>query len=330
MYQKEIFSAHSGKLKHIKIARVETLLHLKKTKSYLFFSFLTILITHGISFAQLNQLPINYKFLALGDSYTIGQSVSITQRWPLQFVDSLASRGISNSNLTYIAQTGWKTTELIQNIQNVNPPNDFDLVSLCIGVNNQFQRASISDYKRDLIILISKAKEKAKQSFDNVLVLSIPDYAYTPFGQASLASAQISSEIDDFNLVKKSVCDSLGVRYINVTSISRLGLVNPQLVANDGLHPSALQYSMWVGEILSNISAISELNNKEVLVFPNPLINSIKISEKVKNWRILDLNSKEVRNSSNDPNNLNLKSGVYIIELKLHSEEIHKKKLVVK
>lgn len=303
MYQKEIISAHSGKLKHFKIAQVETFLHLKKIKSYLFFSFLTILIAHGISFAQLNQLPPNYKFLALGDSYTIGQSVSTNQRWPIQLVDSLAARGISNNNLTYIAQTGWKTTELIQNIQNVNPPNDFDLVSLCIGVNNQFQRASISDYKQDLIILLNIAKVRAKQSFDNVLVLSIPDYAYTPFGQASLASAQISSEIDDFNLVKKSVCDSLGVRFINVTGISRLGLVNPQLVANDGLHPSALQYSIWINEIFNSITSLEKSwsPKKEPLYYPNPVSSKINFSKEVISWKIFDVLSGEIHNQKWEP-----------------------------
>ncbi len=281
--------------------------------------------------AQILKLPNGYKFLALGDSYTIGQSVSINQRWPQQLVDSLNSGGISCSELRYIAQTGWKTTELIQNIQNENPNNDFDLVSLCIGVNNQFQRTAISDYKKDLIFLLSTAREKANQSYANVLVLSIPDYAYTPFGQSSLASAQISSDINDFNLVKNKVCDSLSVRYINITNISRLGLVNPLLVANDGLHPSALQYSLWVNAIFNSITGLEKnwTHTKKPLFYPNPVSNKINFSLEVSSWRIIDLFSHETHNSTMGTNLNNLSPGVYILEMELENEAIERRKISI-
>ncbi len=296
---------------------------------WIFITLVSLLPTSA--FSQIQNLSNGYKFLALGDSYTIGTSVPSDMRWPSQLVDSLGSRGILNDTLIYIAQAGWRTDQLLQSATNAGLANDFDIVSLLIGVNNQFQRRSISDYKRELILLLSFAKEKANQSYSNVLVLSIPDYAYTPFGQASIASAQISAEIDSFNLVKKQVCDSLGVTAINITGISRLGLLNPLLVANDGLHPSGNQYSLWVDKILNEVTAISknEFFNEENLFYPNPVNDEIRFSEDVKSWKIFDLNSREVFNSEMKESLEAVQPGMYIIEMSLFSDGIARRKVTI-
>lgn len=187
----------------------------------------------------------SYKILSLGDSYTIGQSVCETCKFPVQLKDSLRQRFTSNTifELKVIAQTGWTTTNLINSINTQNPANSYDLVTLLIGVNNQYQGKPFSLYESEFPQLVNKAISKAKGNKSNVIVISIPDYAFTPFGNGNL---NISKDIDLYNTFAKNYCDATNISFVNITDITRMGLIQTGLVAQDGLHPSELAYSKFV------------------------------------------------------------------------------------
>ena len=195
-----------------------------------------------------NIAPQTFKILALGDSYTIGQSVCETCRYPAQLKDSL-SNNIENStfSLEIIAQTGWTTTNLISAINSINPADDSDLVTLLIGVNNQYQNKPFSLYQTEFPELVNTAVDKANGNIDNVIVVSIPDYAYTPFGNGNTT---ISEELDEYNAFAENYCTQNNISYVYITDITRQGLTNLDLVASDNLHPSELAYSKFVEIIL--------------------------------------------------------------------------------
>lgn len=193
-----------------------------------------------------------FSYLALGDSYTIGQSVCETCRFPEQLKKSLRNLNPNNTYpLQFIAQTGWTTTNLISAIDLQNPSSDYDLVTVLIGVNNQYQSKPFSLYEKEFPELVTKAIAFAKGDKTNVIVISIPDYAYTPFGQESGNQSRISMEIDAYNAFAKKYCTDNTIEFINITDITRQGLINPNLVAQDGLHPSELAYSLFVELLLS-------------------------------------------------------------------------------
>lgn len=193
---------------------------------------------------------INY--LALGDSYTIGQSVCETCRFPAQLKDSLKNHLPDSSiiSLKVVAQTGWTTTNLKTAIANENLMANYDLVTLLIGVNNQYQNRPFSLYETEFPELLQTAITLAKGNKNNVIVVSIPDYAYTPFGQSSSNPSAISSQLDNYNAFAKNHAESLGIEFVNITDITREGLINPNLVASDNLHPSELAYSKFVERLL--------------------------------------------------------------------------------
>jgi lysophospholipase L1-like esterase len=193
--------------------------------------------------------PKYYKYLALGDSYTIGESVCQTCRFPIQLQDSIKKHITANDTFQtqIIAQTGWTTTHLKTAIATQNPTNDFDLVTLLIGVNNQYQNKPFSVYEQEFPELVSIAIQKAKGDKNNVIVVSIPDYAYTPFGNGN---ASISSQLDNYNAFAQNYCLVNNITFINITDITRLGLQQPNLVALDGLHPSTITYTKFVERIL--------------------------------------------------------------------------------
>lgn len=201
---------------------------------------------------SLARTPKTYDILSLGDSYTIGQSVCETCRFPEQLKDSLSIRfpNEDSFNLQVIAQTGWTTTSLINNINSQNPPNTFDLVTLLIGVNNQYQNRPFSLYEEEFPILANKAIELAQGNANKVIVISIPDYAYTPFGQGFGYSPTTSQEIDQYNTFAQNYCNANGITFVYITDITRQGLENPDLVAQDQLHPSELAYSLFVERLL--------------------------------------------------------------------------------
>lgn len=187
-------------------------------------------------------------YLALGDSYTIGESVSSDQNFPAQLVAAMKKNGTSVSSCKIIARTGWTTTNLKAAIEAAALKDTFNLVSLLIGVNNQYQGKSIEQYRIEFTELAERAIKFAGGKKEHVFVVSIPDYGYTPFGKNNQAG--ISKQIDAFNAANKELSDALGLTYCNITPISRRGLSEPDLVAGDGLHPSAKMYKEWVELIL--------------------------------------------------------------------------------
>ena len=190
-----------------------------------------------------------FKILSLGDSYTIGESVCVTCRFPEQLKDSLSINFKKDTtfSLQVIARTGWTTTNLINAIEQENISDGFDLVTLLIGVNNQFQQREFSIYEKEFPELIATSIKAANDKKKNVIVVSIPDYAFTPFGRGS---APISTEIDKYNEFAKNYCEQNGITFVNITDITREGLSNTGLVASDGLHPSKLAYTKFVERIL--------------------------------------------------------------------------------
>ncbi|WP_252723789.1 SGNH/GDSL hydrolase family protein [Winogradskyella psychrotolerans] len=195
--------------------------------------------------------PQTFNILALGDSYTIGQSVCNTCRFPEQLKSELITEFSEDDtfNLDIIAQTGWTTTNLTNAITIENPENNHDLVTLLIGVNNQYQNKPFSIYETEFPVLVSEAIQLAKNDKD-VIVVSIPDYAFTPFGQNSSNSGTISEQINQYNTFAENYCNQQNITFVNITDITREGLNNPNLVASDGLHPSSLAYSLFVDRLL--------------------------------------------------------------------------------
>ena len=194
------------------------------------------------------------RFLALGDSYTIGESVGPSERWPVQLAALLRGQGIDTQAPIIIARTGWTTAELSEGIDRANPTGVYDLVSLLIGVNNQYRGRSLEEYRQEFVVLLERAIAFAGQNPSRVLVLSIPDWSVTPFA-AGHDRAAIATGIDRFNAVNREEAGRPGARYVDVTPISRQALTDPSLLAPDGLHPSGRMYAEWVRLALPAASA---------------------------------------------------------------------------
>jgi lysophospholipase L1-like esterase len=150
-------------------------------------------------------------------------------------------------SIKLIAQTGWTTTNLKSAIAAENLSSDYDLVTLLIGVNNQYQNKPFSLYQQEFPELVNQAIGFVKGNKNNLIVVSIPDYAYTPYGNGNTT---ISTEIDTYNTFAENYCNANNITFINITDITRLGLLQPELVANDGLHPSTIAYSKFVTRIV--------------------------------------------------------------------------------
>jgi lysophospholipase L1-like esterase len=188
-------------------------------------------------------------YLALGDSYTIGQSVDAKQSFPVQLKDKLAAYGVQQP--TIIAQTGWTTDNLINaiNLGGI-AGKKYDIVTLLIGVNDQYQGLSQANYRTKFVQLLNTAIGFAKAGKTHMFVLSIPDYGVTPF--AAGQEATIGPLIDQFNTINFEESNKAGVNYVNITNISKGAATDLTLVAVDGLHPSGIMYAQWVA-LLSTV-----------------------------------------------------------------------------
>lgn len=186
---------------------------------------------------------MNIRYLALGDSYTIGESVDEAERFPNQLADFLKAGGMP-TEVTSIAKTGWTTSELWDGIQarQITPP--YDLVSLLIGVNDQYRGYNINEYRKQFVFLLNKSIEYAGGDPKHVIVLSIPDWGVTPFAYGQ-DTKQIAKDIDAFNVVNRAETEKAGAQYVDITPISRAAVNDAALIASDGLHPSGKMYTEW-------------------------------------------------------------------------------------
>lgn len=215
--------------------------------------YIVVLFVFSAVSAQEIHVTNPVRYLALGDSYTIGESVKTTQRWPIVLSYEMKKIGYSFKSVDIIARTGWRTDELMEAINRENPSTDYSMVSLLIGVNNQYQGKEFSQFEEEFENLLKMAVKHAGGIKSRVFVVSIPDYAYTPFGQ-QLNPKKISRELDGYNFMASKICRKYGILFINITPISRKGLDNPGLVASDDLHPSAKQYRLWVDRIIKHLT----------------------------------------------------------------------------
>jgi lysophospholipase L1-like esterase len=181
------------------------------------------------------------RYLALGDSYTIGEGVAPEERWPAQLVGLLRARGLDVADPEIVATTGWTTDELDAGIDAAAPRGPYALVSLLIGVNNQYRGLSIDAYRSEFCALLQRAIGFAGGDASRVVVLSIPDWGVTAFAEGR-DRVQIARETDAFNAVNRDVAGELGARWVDVAPSSRRA---PAAVVADGLHPSGDQYREW-------------------------------------------------------------------------------------
>ena len=192
------------------------------------------------------QKRMSLTYLALGDSYTIGEGVEERGRWPLQLAAALRDEGIALGDPRIIATTGWTTDELSAAMDAAEPLGEWDLVSLLIGVNNQYRGCDVDDYVGGFAALLERAIALAGDRADRVLVLSIPDWGVTPFARKELRSPRrIAAELDAYNEAAREICASLGVAFVDITGISRDGGDAVDMLVADGLHPSAGMYARW-------------------------------------------------------------------------------------
>lgn len=191
--------------------------------------------------------------LALGDSYTIGEAVDVDERWPVQLAKRLRDDSIKIDPII-VATTGWTTDELQDGIVKADVEGPYDFVSLLIGVNNQYRGLPVDQYEREFKALLDQAIEFAAGNPYNVMVVSIPDYGFTPFAvKKMLDEEKIARELDNYNAIAEKIAKLRDVRFINITPGSRLAKDDPSLIASDGLHPSGKMYKMWVDQMYDHV-----------------------------------------------------------------------------
>jgi lysophospholipase L1-like esterase len=201
-------------------------------------------------------------YLALGDSYTIGEGVAPSDRWPMQLADALRERGVAIEDPRIVASTGWTTDELsaatdaefsdasAADTATAAPPH-FGFVTLLIGVNNHYRGRSVDDYAAQFEALLERAVRFAEGRRDRVLALSIPDWSVTPFAaQSGRDTARIAQELDAFNATAARICAAHGIAFVDIAPISRARGAEPAMLADDGLHPSSAMYSEWTADAL--------------------------------------------------------------------------------
>lgn len=191
-----------------------------------------------------NDTQKKYTYLALGDSYTIGESVPENKNFPHQVVDFLRKAKINIDEPAIVAKTGWTTDELQEQLSRTRLAVPFDFVTLLIGVNNQYRGRSEKEYAQQFEELLQQAIGYAGDKAEHVIVLSIPDWGVTPFAK-NRDKNKIAKEIDAFNAINETIAKKYKVHYINITPFTREAATDRSLVAADGLHPSAKDYARW-------------------------------------------------------------------------------------
>lgn len=187
-------------------------------------------------------------YLALGDSYTIGESVEPCERWPVQLAQRLNDGGFATQPPEILAQTGWTTDELDHAMDLRSFSTKFDLITLLIGVNNQYRGRCMTEFSQQIDKLLERCLQLSKTGAPGIWVLSIPDWGCTPFAEGRDREL-IRQEIDDFNRRKRERCQRANVSWVEITDLTRQAASASELTAADGLHPSARMYSRWVDRL---------------------------------------------------------------------------------
>ncbi len=212
-----------------------------------------LFLTLGLTLAASGQRgPLRY--LALGDSYTVGEAVPKDESFPYQLARALRENGFKFDDPIVVAKTGWTTSELTEGVGRAKPKGRFDLVTLAIGVNNQYRGLPVSKFGREFQSLLVQAIAFADGNAKRVIVVSIPDWGVTPFAK-DRDRRLVGAQIDAFNAKAQKGCKERSVTFVNVTAISKLAAEDPSMVAGDGLHPSAKQYARWVELVFPNVKA---------------------------------------------------------------------------
>jgi lysophospholipase L1-like esterase len=197
----------------------------------------------------------HFSYLALGDSYTVGEGVPIFDSFPYQLVQLLRKKGFHFNAPEIVAKTGWASSELAERILHTTFSEKYDFVTLLIGVNNQYRKQPLKDFESDFDFLLKKAIHFADEQPSKVIVLSIPDWSVTPYAEGA-DIMKVAREIDEFNAAKKAIAEKYQVRYINITEDTRKMCDDLSLVASDGLHPSGKEYALWAEEITARIESL--------------------------------------------------------------------------
>ena len=211
---------------------------------------LALLVLAGRAMTAPGEGATALSYLALGDSYTIGEGVAPIDRWPRQLAARLRASGIGIADPHVVAATGWTTDELDAAIDAAQP-GQFDFVSLLIGVNNQYRGRPLDEYRTQFAALLERAVAFAHGRSDRVLVLSIPDWGATTFGVTSgRDTSAIAGELDAYNAAARSICDARGVAFVDITALSRQHGAAAAMLVDDGLHPSRAMYALWTDAAL--------------------------------------------------------------------------------
>lgn len=219
-------------------------------KGLLLFNISLLLLS--CSFAQ-TMPDKKYTYLALGDSYTIGESVSAEDNFPFQTIKLLKKEGYVFQEPTIVAKTGWTTDELQRGIRKVSLEKEYSVVSLLIGVNNQYRGRALDEYANHFEELLKQSIQYAGNKVNHVFILSIPDWGITPFAEGRDRN-KIAREIDAFNEAAKKLAAVYSVHYVEITTGTREALNDNSLLAEDKLHPSGKEYFRWAQKLVTLIA----------------------------------------------------------------------------
>jgi lysophospholipase L1-like esterase len=213
------------------------------------------ILLQKITASFMSQQNTALRYLALGDSYTVGEGVNAWERWSHQLLDMLMQKGWQTQAPQVIAATGWTTAELLEGMAHHHLEARFDLVSLLIGVNNQYRQQALQRYREELKLLLDKAVALADSRPGRVFMLSIPDWGVTPFA-ADRDQEVIAQEIAAFNTAAQEICHGKGILFVDITPLSRKALAQPVLLASDALHYSGQMYGEWAREALPKVEQL--------------------------------------------------------------------------